>query len=69
MRLPSCLTGCSLISRNRNVYKSFPELCAGRGALGINAVLDGEIVALDESGSPMFYELNAAGQRTYRMSK
>ena len=48
---------CSLISRNRNAYKSFPDLCDELAALGMDAVLDGEIAAMDEDGRPMFYDL------------
>src|SRR5205823_5412761 len=48
-----------LISRRENVYKSFPGLC---DALAVeldsrSAVLDGEIVYLDDDGRPKFYSL------------
>jgi bifunctional non-homologous end joining protein LigD len=48
-----------LISRRRNVYKSFPYLCADlKHALrGHTALLDGEIVSLDPEGRPQFYDL------------
>ncbi len=50
---------CRLVSRNGNVFKSFPDLTAGlpnelsAGA----AVLDGEIVCLDSGGKSQFEEL------------
>jgi bifunctional non-homologous end joining protein LigD len=48
-----------LISRRRNVYKSFADLCAdlNRSLAGRAAVLDGEIVCLDAEGRPQFYDL------------
>ena len=48
-----------LISRRRNVYKSFAGLCAAlkRALAGRAAVLDGEIVCLDPEGRPQFYGL------------
>lgn len=49
---------CRLVSRHRNVYKSFETL---RNALADlqakSAILDGEIVALDSSGVSQFKEL------------
>lgn len=48
---------CSLVSRHRNVYKLFPELCSDLATLNINATLDGEVVELDSEGRPQFYEL------------
>ncbi len=49
---------CELISRNRNSYKSFPELRHNLAALKVkNAVLDGELVCLDDEGRSMFDEL------------
>ena len=41
-----------LVSRNQNVFKSFPELCATMGGWlqAKNAVLDGEIVYLGSDG-------------------
>src|SRR5262249_22990992 len=50
---------CRLVSRNGNDFKSFPALAAGladelrAGA----AVLDGEIVCLDDDGKSQFEEL------------
>jgi bifunctional non-homologous end joining protein LigD len=48
-----------LISRNRNVLKSFPDLCATMAACiaAASAVLDGEIVFLGSDGRPEFYNL------------
>jgi ATP dependent DNA ligase domain len=50
---------CRLISRKGNEMKRFEDLSAAiRRALKVKtAVLDGEIVALDESGMPAFYHL------------
>jgi bifunctional non-homologous end joining protein LigD len=48
----------SLVSRKWKVYKSFVQLaCAIHIDLDYRAVLDGEIVMLDEEGRPQFYEL------------
>ena len=49
--------GCRLVSRRGNVYKSFRSLCDSLSTLGCSAVLDGEIVTLDENGRPKFYDL------------
>ena len=48
-----------LVSRNGNVYKSFPVLTTAIGfALQVkNAILDGEIVHLGPDGAPLFYDL------------
>lgn len=47
-----------LVSRHRNVYKRFNELAAGiHLELNCDAVIDGEIVCLDENGRPQFYDL------------
>jgi bifunctional non-homologous end joining protein LigD len=48
-----------LVSRNRNVYKSFPVLTnALAGSVRVReAILDGEIVCLDPNGVPQFYDL------------
>jgi bifunctional non-homologous end joining protein LigD len=48
---------CELVSRRGNVYKTFPRLCAALAQLGRYAVLDGELVCLDATGKPQFYEL------------
>jgi len=47
-----------LISRKGNPYKSFLDLCAAIHLdLDCEAMLDGEIVVLDQGGRPQFYEL------------
>jgi bifunctional non-homologous end joining protein LigD len=48
-----------LVSRNRNAFKSFPDLCTSMAAcLEVeSAVLDGEIVHLGDDGRPEFYSL------------
>ena len=38
-------------------YRAFPSLCESLAALRCEAILDGEIVILDESGHPRFYDL------------
>jgi len=48
---------CRLVSRRGNVYKSFRSLCDSLSTLACSAVLDGEIVTLDENGWPQFYDL------------
>jgi ATP-dependent DNA ligase len=50
---------CRLISRRGNEMKRFADLsaCIGRELKVTDAVLDGEIVALDASGRPAFYRL------------
>jgi bifunctional non-homologous end joining protein LigD len=47
-----------LVSRKGNVYKGFPDLSAAmRPDLDCSAVLDGEIVCLNQEGRPQFYDL------------
>jgi len=46
-----------LVSRRGIAYKSFRELRDSMPQLGCRAVLDEEIVSLDEAGSPRFYDL------------
>jgi bifunctional non-homologous end joining protein LigD len=46
-----------LVSRRGNVYKSFRSLTESLVSLNCEAVLDGEIVVLDGTGRPQFYEL------------
>ena len=47
-----------LVSRKRNVYKQFGDLCEELSGLPIeNAILDGEVVSIDEAGRPQFYNL------------
>src|SRR4029453_17210300 len=51
--------GAKLVSRRNLIYKRFDDL-ASNLALEVNAddaVLDGEIVKLDESGRPIFLDL------------
>jgi bifunctional non-homologous end joining protein LigD len=50
---------CRLVSRSGNEMKRFEDLHASLGKeLKVkNAVLDGEIVAVDETGLPAFYDL------------
>jgi bifunctional non-homologous end joining protein LigD len=48
----------SLYSRNGNTFNaSYPAVVDALNTLGIHAVLDGEIVALNESGEPSFQQL------------
>jgi bifunctional non-homologous end joining protein LigD len=50
---------CRLISRKGKKLKRFEALCGSLPAevKASNAVLDGEVVALDNSGMPAFYDL------------
>jgi bifunctional non-homologous end joining protein LigD len=50
---------CRLVSRNGNEMKRFEDVSAALGKeLKVdNAVLDGEVAAVDESGMPAFYDL------------
>ena len=49
---------CKLISRNSNRFKSFARLQESLGKLPVqNAILDGEVVCLDERGVSQFNEL------------
>ena len=49
---------CRLVSRHRNVYKSFETLRDALSTLKTkSAILDGEIVALDSNGVSQFKEL------------
>ena len=52
-------SGVRLISRNGNRFSSFSELCAGLefSLKAKNAILDGEIVCVDENGSSQFNNL------------
>jgi bifunctional non-homologous end joining protein LigD len=50
--------GCRLVSRNNNHFKSFRSLQESLGKLPVqNAILDGEVVCLDEHGVSQFNEL------------
>jgi bifunctional non-homologous end joining protein LigD len=57
---------CRLVSRRGNEMKRFEDLRASLGKeLKVkNAVLDGEIVAIDESGMPAFYDLMKRKRQT-----
>ena len=48
-----------LVSRRNHAYKAFDPLCSvlAEALGGHTAVLDGEIVVLDEEGRPQFYDL------------
>ena len=50
---------CRLVSRKDNTYQSFTDLCTwiGQHVKAKDAILDGEIVCLDESGRSVFSEL------------
>jgi bifunctional non-homologous end joining protein LigD len=49
---------CELVSRKRNAYKSFQDLCDNLAKLKVqNAVIDGELVCLDSEGRSIFNEL------------
>src|SRR5260370_781642 len=49
---------CQLVSRKNNVYKSFGPLREALAGLRIqDAVVDGEIVCLDDEGRSQFYTL------------
>ena len=51
--------GVRLVSRNGNIFKSFPGLCEGlvRDLTGRRCVLDGEVVCLDSLGKAHFRNL------------
>ena len=53
--------GCRLISRNRHPFDEFDELAAevAKSLEAERAVVDGEIVCVDELGRSQFYELMA----------
>ena len=49
---------CKLISRNSNHFKSFTPLHESLGKLPVqNAILDGEVICVDEHGVSRFNEL------------
>jgi len=48
----------TLVSKKRHVYRQFGELCNELAVLPVqNAIMDGEVVSIDELGRPQFYEL------------
>jgi bifunctional non-homologous end joining protein LigD len=58
----------SLYSRNGNdVSNKFPTICAALAAIKQEAVLDGELVALDAHGRSRFQLLQNAGRDTTRL--
>jgi bifunctional non-homologous end joining protein LigD len=56
---------CRFVSRNGNILSRFDALCqAVSAALDIDSViLDGEVIAADESGRPLFYDLVRASRK------
>jgi bifunctional non-homologous end joining protein LigD len=49
---------CELVSRKRNIYKSFAPLATALSRLQVtSAILEGEIVCLDSEGRSQFLEL------------
>src|SRR5436305_9303718 len=50
---------CTLLSRNGHPFASFRDLALqiGNALIPRSAVIDGEIVCLDDNGKPQFYEL------------
>jgi bifunctional non-homologous end joining protein LigD len=58
---------CQLVSRNGNEMKRFEDVSASLGKeLKVRtAVLDGEIAAVDESGTPAFYNLMKESDRRF----
>jgi bifunctional non-homologous end joining protein LigD len=58
----------SLYSRNGNdISRKYPSICAALAALKHEAVLDGELVALDERGRSRFQLLQNAGRNSVRL--
>ena len=58
--------GCRFISRNGNVLSRFDALAdqVGRGLDLDEAIIDGEVIATDETGRPQFYELLRVPRRS-----
>jgi bifunctional non-homologous end joining protein LigD len=49
---------CELVSRNRNTYKSFGRLTKALAELPVkNAIIDAEVVCLDQDGKSVFLDL------------
>jgi bifunctional non-homologous end joining protein LigD len=58
----------SLYSRNGNdISRKYPSICAALAALKHEAVLDGELVALDERGRSRFQLLQNVGRNSARL--
>ena len=49
--------GCTLVSRNGNTLSRFKDLSQHLSGFPLNAVLDGEIVCLDDQGKTLFDDL------------
>lgn len=59
---PGAEVPVTVMTRAGNIVTgSYPELHAMADAIGIDVVLDGEIVAFDEAGSPSFHRLQTRG--------
>lgn len=48
---------CQMVSRRGNGFQCFEELRKSLASLDRSAVLDGEVVVLDEAGRPQLYDL------------
>ena len=67
-RALACLDSgrCTLVSRNGNAFKSFPDVCDEMGRLPVrDAVLDGEIVCLDEAAGRSSTTCSITSARPY----
>ena len=59
---PGAEVPVTVMTRAGNIVTgSYPELQTMADAIGIDVVLDGEIVAFDETGSPSFHRLQTRG--------
>ena len=58
---------CKLVSRNSNTFTRFRELSKSLGSYfaGRNAIIDGEIVCLDQNGRSLFYYLMFGPAKQY----
>src|SRR5882724_13562571 len=57
-----------LYSRNhKNFNKRFPKIAEALGDLPADTVIDGEVVALDESGKPDFHRLQHSTAKASRI--